>query len=92
MECIAGSPAGDKVAAAFEACFGTANREVNRATTECYDFETSMEWIQELYANDVCVLHEMGWINWENLTYNWDVVIADVHDLPQEVSQVIYDK
>ena len=31
MQCIGGSPTGDKVSAAMEACFGTENSDVNRA-------------------------------------------------------------
>ena len=92
MECVEGSPTGDKVAAALETCFGTANREVNREDGMCYDFNSTMSWIWEVYANDLCVLHEMGWISTDGFSYNWDVVMADVQDLPQEVSEVIWDK
>ena len=92
MECVAGSPTGDKVAAALDTCFGTANREVNREGDICYDFNSTMGWIEEFYAKDMCVLQEMGWINTEEMSYNWEVVMADVQNLPQELSQVICGK
>ena len=95
MECVGGSPTGDKVAAALETCFDTKNREVNEVNRDddmCHDFNSTIGWIKEVYAKDMCVLKAMEWTNTDEMSYNWEVVMADVQNLPQEVSQVICGK
>jgi hypothetical protein len=91
MQCVEGSPTGDKVAAALEACFGTENSDASRNDGECYDFNATISWITEVYANDMCVLGEMGWISNDGLSFDSDVVIADIQNLPQEISQALME-
>ena len=89
LKCVGGSETGDKIAAAFKTCLGTeSNMDASRNTEQCHDFETTVGWISQTYANDICILKEMGWLN-ENMTgYNWDQWIHDINYLPEEVSGV----
>jgi len=105
-QCVAGSGTGEKIEDAFESCFNDDQTEVSRSLakklsfqsrndneTQCYDYNTTMDWMNSYYADDMCVLDHMGWLL-NNGTTGWNLTtwIDDINDLPVETAKGIWDK
>ena len=87
MDCLAGSPTGDKVAAAMAAC-ANFDSMATREDEMCYSYNDTMAWLYTTYGYDMCILGNMGWFNENGTGYNWDQWIEDIANLPEEVAGV----
>merc|ERR1711992_132939 len=98
LECTAGTNIGDKLANAFSSCFGSMagmRKEVKRIQLArndegCYSYDEIMEWVEEEYADDACVLQTIGWMD-ENLDFDEDAIEADVTSLNPVVSAPLFE-
>jgi len=93
LECTAGTNLGDNLAAAFGSCFGDAatmrkvvkKMQLARNDEQCYSYDEIMQWVQEEYADDACVLQSIGWMN-DNFDFNEDAIMSDVSSLDPVVT------
>merc|ERR1712037_723468 len=98
LECTAGTSVGENLAIAFSTCFGdTATMrkvvkkiQLSRDDEQCYSYDEIMEWVEEEYADDACVLQTIGWMN-ENFDFNEEVIEADVTSLNPVVSAPLFE-
>jgi len=56
----------------------------------CYSYDEIMEWVEEEYADDACVLQTIGWMD-ENLDFDEDAIEADVTSLNPVVSAPLFE-
>ena len=58
-------------------------------THQCYGYNETMDWINEYYADDMCVLDHMGWFL-SNGTVGWNMTmfIKDINGLPADTAEV----
>merc|ERR1712222_299664 len=88
LACTAGTNLGDNLAAAFGSCFGDTatmrkvvkKMQLARNDEQCYSYDEIMQWVQEEYADDACVLQSIGWMN-DNFDFNEDAIMSDVSSL-----------
>ena len=93
MECVANSATGAKLADAMYQCnHGNATGDIGMRDDfeTCYDFNTTVAYLHSVYADDYCILSNMGWINGNGTGYDWDMWINDINGLPELVTQVLY--
>merc|ERR1712141_126756 len=98
LECTAGTNIGDKLANAFSSCFGSMagmRKDVKRIQLarndeQCYSYDEIMEWVEEEYADDACVLQTIGWMD-ENFDFDEDAIEADVTSLNPVVSAPLFE-
>lgn len=94
-ECVEGSETGNKIGAALESCFKATEDELMRSdewdNTTCYDYNTTVAYLQYIYRNDYCVLLEMGWLNEDGNSYNWTTWMNDIEGLPEDVSTAVLE-
>ena len=89
MECVANSRTGAKLADAMYHCNHGNATEMRDDFETCYDFNTTIEYLHSVYADDYCVLSHMGWINENGTGYDWDMWMHDIDGLPELVTQVL---
>ncbi len=94
--CLAGSSLADKMPAAFEACFGgevaaAGRRRGNggrgkggKKGPRCPSFDKIMGKVQEKFADEACVLKQLGWIDEEGNELK-DAIEADIATLNEKV-------
>ena len=102
-QCVANSTTGDKIEDAFDTCFEETQNGSERSlakhlearsfdnteTTECYDYNTTMNWIYHHYEGDMCVLNDMGWfLNNGTTGFNLTQFSDDINGLPAATAQV----
>merc|ERR1712088_35741 len=93
LECTAGTNIGDKLANAFSSCFGSMagmRKEVKRIQLarndeQCYSYDEIMQWVEEEYADDACVLQSIGWMG-NDFEFDEDQIEADVMSLDPVVT------
>merc|ERR1712112_216919 len=99
LACTAGTSLGENLGTAFATCFGdnsiaTGRKVVKkmqmRNDEQCYSFEEIMEWVENNYADDACVLMTLGWMN-ENFDFNEDAIMSDVASLDPVVTGPLFD-
>merc|ERR1712211_93456 len=97
LECTAGTNIGDKLANAFSSCFGSMagmRREVKRIQLarndeQCYSYDEIMQWVEEEYADDACVLQSIGWMG-NDFEFDEDQIEADVMSLDPVVTALLF--
>merc|ERR1712111_257784 len=97
LECTAGTNIGDKLANAFSSCFGSMagmRKEVKRIQLarndeQCYSYDEIMQWVEEEYADDACVLQSIGWMG-NDFEFDEDQIEADVMSLDPVVTAPLF--
>ena len=103
-QCVANSETGDELEEAFEFCFAdTQSRtEMSRMLSkpmsiqkrnddelQCFDFNTTMGFVQEYYADDYCVLDQLGWFMTDGtIAFNVTEFLDDIAGLPEDTANV----
>ena len=102
-QCIANSTTGDEYWNAVTTCFADDNstiatrslrshlqdRNHDNMTDQCYDFNTTMEFLEWHYRDDICILDQMGWFLTNGTTgLNMTEFINDISGLPSDVAEV----
>ena len=102
--CLAGSSLAEKMPAAFEACFGgevaaAGRRRGNgggrgkggKRGPRCPSFDKIMSKVQEKFADEACVLKQLGWIDEEGNELQ-DAIEADIATLNEGVQAGISEE
>merc|ERR1712013_243389 len=84
LECTAGTNIGDKLANAFSSCFGSPSND-----EQCYSYDEIMQWVEEEYADDACVLQSIGWMG-NDFEFDEDQIEADVMSLDPVVTAPLF--
>ena len=90
--CLAGSSLAEKMPAAFQACFGggevaaAGRRRGNGGGRgrRCPSFEKIMRKVEKKFADEMCVLKQLGWVDEEGNDIN-DTIMADIATLNEGV-------
>merc|ERR1712001_448299 len=98
LACTAGTSVGENLAIAFSTCFGdTATMrkvvkkiQLSRDDEQCYSYDEIMEWVEEEYADDACVLQTLGWMD-EDFEFNEEAIHSDVLSLDPVVSAPLFE-
>jgi hypothetical protein len=98
IACTAGTSVGENLAIAFSTCFGdTATMrkvvkkiQLSRDDEQCYSYDEIMEWVEDEYADDACVLQTLGWMD-EDFEFNEEAIHSDVLSLDPVVSAPLFE-
>merc|ERR1711878_146348 len=87
---MGGTSLGDNLATAFTTCapasMGIEEKlQLSRQDKVCYSYEDIMKWVQTRYADNICVLKSIGWLN-DNMDANEDLIKSDVISLDPVVT------
>merc|ERR1712076_124831 len=94
LACTAGTSLGDNLATAFTTCAPASMRieeklQLSRQDKVCYSYEDIMKWVQTRYADNICVLKSIGWLN-DNMDANEDLIKSDVISLDPVVTAPLF--
>merc|ERR1739844_609095 len=100
LACTAGTSVGENLAIAFSTCFednsiATMRKvvkkiQLSRDDEQCYSYDEIMEWVEEEYADDACVLQTLGWMD-EDFEFNEEAIHSDVLSLDPVVSAPLFE-
>merc|ERR1712080_39402 len=94
LACTAGTDLGDKLASGLDSCSPATrtlgNRMVELMRNDCPSFEDIMQWVEEEYSDDGCVLQSIGWMD-ENFDFVNETIGADLMSLDPVVTSHMGD-
>merc|ERR1712013_421174 len=61
----------------------------NRNDEQCYSYDEIMQWVEEEYADDSCVLQSIGWMG-NDFEFDEDQIEADVMRLDPVVTAPLF--
>merc|ERR1711892_1114276 len=94
--CHAGSDLGEKANAALEVCSnGNAETRAKKPKgkgkgkpSKCPAVGTVVDAAKEMYAGEICVFKELGWLGSDMTTDN-ELIKADIETLPPKISEAL---
>jgi hypothetical protein len=103
-QCVGNSETGEELEAAFEFCFANTDngtemsrmlskpmsiKKRNDEEMQCFDYNTTLGFVQEYYADDYCVLDQLGWLMTDGtIGFNVTEFLDDISGLPTETANV----